>query len=73
MVVSVSLLHCQVSRKIQFHFDSSYLQSPADRSISFMTEYTCMSLPSFSIASIVTLTEQDFSFIVLYLPNLDRI
>jgi len=69
---SVCLLWGQLSRKTQLYFDSSCLQSPVDRSISYVTKYTCRTFPSFSIASVVVLTEQDFSSVVLYLLNLDR-
>lgn len=70
MVVSVCLLWDQLCRKTQLYFDSSWLQSPVDRSISYVTK--CRTFPSFSIASVVALTEQDFSSVVLYLLNLDR-
>lgn len=73
MVGSVCLLWDQQSRTTQLYFDNSCLQSPVDRSTSYMTEYTCRTFPSFNIASVVMLTEQDLSSVVLYLLNLDRI
>lgn len=73
MVVSVCLLCGQLSRRTQLYFDSSWLQSPVVRSSSYATKYTLGTFPSFSIASVVALTEQDFSSVVLYLMNLDRI